>query len=464
MSRLVLRDAEFAELRAVLAQAAGLAFDETRRDSMAVGVAERLRATGAAGVADYLVLLRGREERQRLLEEVTIQETYFFRNPPQVQALRTHVLPELVRAAQESGRRRLRVWSAGCSTGEEPYTVAMLLRELLPDMAGWDVQVLGTDVSRRALQAAERARYGPRAVHTAAPEDLARFFAVAPEGGYEVRSEVRSLVRLRHHNLVTDAPPFAPGEVDLVLCRNVTIYFARETTRALVERFHATLHPGGYLALGHAETLWQVSDAFRLVQVGAGAGAAFFYAPLARSAQGRAAAPVRASARRPVENAAGAARALAGAGTRGARAAAEAPAPPAPAAPVEPADPVTEVRTALAEGRYAQAVRAASALIARQPLSAAAHYLRGLALVDLRQDADALADLRKAVYLAPDDGFAHFLLAGVLARLGDPEAARREYAAAATTLGAQPGDRDAGELGGRDLAELAGLCRRLSRS
>jgi len=443
MSRLVLHDEEFAQLRTLLSQAAGLEFDQTRRDSMAFGVAERLRATGAASVAAYLVLLRGGEERQRLLEEVTIQETYFFRNPPQVQALRTHVLPALLREAQESGRRRLRVWSAGCSTGEEPYTVAMLLRELLPEPTGWDVQVLGTDVSRRALQAAERARYGPRAVHTAAPADLERFFCASPDGGYEVRPEVRALVRLRHHNLVTGPPPFAPGEVDLVLCRNVTIYFARETTRALVRRFHDTLQPGGYLALGHAETLWQVSDAFRLVQVGAGADAAFFYRR-----------PEQPAERPPVRRAAPAV--LEGPAT------VRAPLDPEPAAPPAPPDAVAEVRTVLAQGRYEDAARLASDLIAERPLSAGAHYLRGLALVDLRRDGDALGDLRKAVYLAPDDGFAHFLLAGVLARLGDREAARREYAAAATTLGAQPGDRDASELGGRDVGELAGLCRRLS--
>ena len=203
--------AQFGRLRAVLGGAAGLVFDDSRRDSMAYCVAERLRATGLPDVASYLVVLGDAVERQALLDEVTIQETYFFRNPPQVRALRQHVLPELIRHADGHGRR-LRIWSAGCSTGEEAYGIAMLLRELLPSTAGWDVKVLATDVSERALAAARTARYGPRAVQLAGPEDLARFFTTTPDGQHEVRPEVRELVEVRHHNLVTESVPFAPSE------------------------------------------------------------------------------------------------------------------------------------------------------------------------------------------------------------------------------------------------------------
>ncbi|MCU1692687.1 MAG: methyltransferase, CheR-type, partial [Frankiales bacterium] len=270
-----LTDEQFEALRTLLARLAGLVFEPSRRDSVGYCVAERMRASGAPDVEAYLALLSGNEERQRLLDEVTIQETHFFRNPPQVRALRQHVLPALVRAAAET--RRLRIWSAGCSTGEEPYTIAMLLRELLPSTAGWDVQVLGTDVSSRALAAARCARYGPRSVQMASPEDLARHFLPGPDGSAEVRPDVRDLVQLRHHNLVTEPVPFAPGELDLVLCRNVTIYFGKDTTRALMARLHASLRDGGYLFLGHSETLWQVSEDFRLVPLGSGDSAAFVY-------------------------------------------------------------------------------------------------------------------------------------------------------------------------------------------
>jgi chemotaxis protein methyltransferase CheR len=275
----VLTDEEFARLRLLLSRAAGLVFDETRRESLAYSITERLRATGETSVSAYLDLVQssGSPERQELLDEVTIQETHFFRNPPQVRALRAHVVPELVRAAA-AGTKRLRIWSAGCSTGEEPYTIAMLLRELLPSTAGWDVQVVATDVSAKALDAARAGTYGARSVQLATPEERSRFFTELPDGRYEVRPEVRELVTFTHHNLVTDPLPFAADErLDLVLCRNVTIYFSRETTRALVSRLHTGLRDGGYLFLGHSETLWQISDEFRLVALGSGDSAAYVY-------------------------------------------------------------------------------------------------------------------------------------------------------------------------------------------
>src|SRR4051794_29815027 len=250
-----------------------------------------MRACGCATVAEYLRMLAQAdavEERQALLDEVTIPETHFFRNPPQIRALRKHVLPELLRQAAD--RRRLRIWSAGCSSGEEPYTVAMLLRELLPANAEWDVRIIATDISTRALAAAEQARYGERAFVMTDPLDRQRFFYLDTDaGGYVVRDEVRELVEFRHHNLVLDPPPYDDGELDLVLCRNVTIYFDRRTTTQLMQRMHGRLRDGGYLFLGHAETLWQISDDFTLVSLGD----AFVYRRGAAEAHRRAVLPDR---------------------------------------------------------------------------------------------------------------------------------------------------------------------------
>ena len=450
--KITLSQDEFDGLRDLLSRAAGLVFDDSRRDSMAYSVAERMRKAGTTSVAAYLLKLEEPGERQHLLDEVTIQETHFFRNPPQIRALRQHVLPELLRHAEGNGRR-LRIWSAGCSTGEEPYSVAMVLRELLPSAAGWDVKVVATDISSRALEAARAGRYGARAVQLATPEELARFFQPTPDdpaGGHEVRPEVRELVEFRHHNLVTEAVPFAPSErVDLVLCRNVTIYFGRETTRALMVRLHECLRDGGYLFLGHSETLWQVSEDFRLVPLGTGDSAAFVYRRKdEKPAERRTVLPDR-------------------------RTLDEGPVLRAPERRVtsrrveevvlpESADELlVRVRTALADGMYDAAAQLAADASALAPLRADAFYLRGLALVDAGLDESALVDLRKAVYLDPTMGFAHFLLAGALDRLGDGAAASREYGAAADTLGLQPGDATAEELGGRSVRELAQLCRQL---
>ncbi len=452
----VLSDRDLGRLRRLLADAAGLTFDDSRRESLAYGLSERLRSTGIADVSAYLDLVSDPRspERQSLLDEVTIQETHFLRNPPQMQALRSQVLPELISAAQAGGRR-LRIWSAGCSTGEEAYTLALLLRELLPSTKGWDVRVLATDLSEGALAAARTRTYGERAVQLVSPAQLRRFFRRTPAGRYVVREEVAELVSFSRHNLVLDVPP--AGGLDLVLCRNVTIYFSRETTRALVSRIHASLRDGGYLLVGHAETLWQVNEDFRLVAMGEGDSSAYVYQ------RAGAAPPVR-----PAVTARGSARPIRGNAVSGLGGAAASPRLQAlvprqgvPGARVPPPDPGVAIRAALAGGQYEEAARQARTAAAAEPFRAQLHYLLGRVLMDLGQDDEALPALRRATYLDPSAGLAHFLLAGVLARSGDLPAAAREYRAAAATLGSDPAEADAAELGGRSIRELAALCSQL---
>jgi chemotaxis protein methyltransferase CheR len=469
-----LTDAELDRLRSVLGSAAGLVFEDSRRDSLSYSVAERMRLTGIASIPDYLdaISRHGSPELQPLIDEVTIQETHFFRNPPQMQALRQHVLPELVRAASTKGRR-IRIWSAGCSTGEEPYTIAMMLRELLPNMDGWDVKVIATDISAAALLTASSATYGERAVQLATPEVRERFFVPLPGGMYVVRPEVRELVHFSHHNLVLDTPPEAG--LDLVLCRNVTIYFARETTRALVRRLHACLRDGGYLFIGHSETLWQVNDDFRLVSFDVGRSAAYVYRRVdAPVVERRVSGPGARKTSMLVERRSPVRRPRVSLGRRSDLGALADPSPPvrfsgpgpdaAPAGygpdltPVPVAVAVDAIRAALSEGKYEQAARLARQASLVAPLEPQLHYLLGRALLDLGEDDEALPALRRAVYLDPGSGFAHFLLAGGLARSGDLVAAAREYRAAAATLGRSPDDATAPELGGRSVRELAAMC------
>jgi chemotaxis protein methyltransferase CheR len=475
MNRVMLSDPEFAAVASLLHDAAGLSFDDSRRDSLGFSIAERMNATQIVDVASYLAMLAGPDggnERQALLDEVTIPETHFFRNPPQIRALRKYVLPELLR--QAAAGKKLRVWSAGCSTGEEAFTIAILIRELLPRSVDWDIKVLATDVSQRALSAGRAAQYAERSFVMTDPLDRSRWFVMdTTTGSWVVRDEVRELVEFRHHNLVNDPPPNDEGQVDLILCRNVTIYFDRETTRRLMKRLHSRLRDGGYLFLGHAETLWQISDDFTLVSLGD----AFVYRRLDEVPDSEARRrvlpdrrtedeprPTRADRRRndtdrrdrPVDPL-------------------EIPKLPrlvtpampvvAPALParVPPTrDPLDAVRTAIAEGRYDEAADVAAEVVAATPLWAQAHYLQGVALTNLGRDADALVVLRKTVYLDPEHGFAHFLLGGALERTGEPVAASRSYRAAANTLGRRKMDGIAPELGGRSVAELATLCTQLA--
>jgi chemotaxis protein methyltransferase CheR len=448
-------DQDFVSVRDYLADQAGLVFDEARRPVLAAVLADRLRETGAPDVAVYLAGLRGpsgESERQRLLDAVTVQETHFFRNPPQVEALRRRVLPDLLRRA--AGRNRpLTIWSAGCSTGEEPYTLAMMLLELSPVIgARAPVRIVGTDVSADALRAADRATYAGRTLNRVPAMVRDRWLEPRPGGAYAVKDPVRALVDLRLHNLVTDPPPFCPGEVDLVLCRNVTIYFGRETTRRLIGSFHDVLAEGGYLFLGHSETLWQVSTAFSLLPIGE----AFVYRR-AHDAQAQPPAASRASlGRLPT-----------GTGAVPPRPDARAAVAPLAAPEGSRVGPDAEAllrdaRSRLAAGDYPAAAAVASEATAADPLLAPAYVVLGSALSTLGRDAAAVEPLRKAVFLDPADGHAHFLLAGAVARLGLHAPASVSYRAAASAIVAMPPERSAALMAGRAAAELVDLCTRLA--
>ncbi len=459
-----LSDADFGALRDYLLTTAGLVFDQSRRASLTSVAIERLASAGAAGVASYLAFVgspAGAAERQRLIDAVTVQETHFFRNAPQMEALRRHVLPELL--GRSAGRSRpLTIWSAGCSTGEEPYSLAMLLLELAPAaVAKGGVRIVGTDVSARALQVARGATYAGRTLETASSDARDTWFEPRPSGSLAVAEPVRALVDLTLHNLVTDPPPFAAGGVDLVVCRNVTIYFDRQTTRSLVASFHGLLAEGGYLLLGHSETLWQVSDDFALVPVGD----AFIYRradvarqdaprrrrlPSVRRASPAGPAPAARAAFRPAPATVAPRRRPAPAATRA-----------APAVP-SAADLLAAARQLMDAGDYAGAATAADQAVLSDQLLAPAYVLLGRARTSIGQDEAAVGPLRKAVYLSPDAGEAHFLLAGALARLGQHAGAAAAYRAAAGSLQRLDAATLDDLFGGRDLAELVELCLRLA--
>ncbi|HEX4017839.1 MAG TPA: protein-glutamate O-methyltransferase CheR [Frankiaceae bacterium] len=401
--------------------ACGLVVEETRRGVLATLVHGRCAHLGIDDAERYLDRIqRDPAELQTLIEGLTIGETYFSRNPPQIRALAELVLPSLL----ARGDHRIRIWCAGCSTGEEPYTIALLLAKLLPEgAADWDVRVIGTDINTAALAAAREGRYGPRAVSLLDDEDLLRYF-VRDGSGWRVGPQLRSLVEFRQHNLTTDPPP-AP-RLDLVLCRNVLIYFDRRQMLDVVDGMHNALVSGGWLLLGHSETLWRLYDGFELVRHDD----AFLY---------RRRPPEPAAVRRP---------------------------PPLrrPLAPPAPRpDPLAEVRDALSAGAYAAAAELAARHMVEQPLSAQLHYLHGLALVEIGEDAQALIALRRAAYLDPASGFAQFLLAVVLGRLGHGSEAARAYGAAALALSRRVPHERANELGGRRVEDLAAMCQQLAR-
>ncbi len=250
-------DPAFAALKSRLVARTGHHYYADKDDLLWERVGRRMRARGVPDPAGYLALLEESEAEWAALEsEITIGETFFFRYAEQFAALRGTILPE--RIAARSDERRLRIWSAGCSTGPETYSVGIVLHELLGDrLPDWRIGLTGTDINRDVLAVARRAVYGSWALRTLGAEERERYFRPGPrEGTFALRSEFRGLARFEPQNLMSlldGTASLALTDYDLILCRNVLIYFHPDVVQALVRALAQRLRPGGWLLLGHAE-------------------------------------------------------------------------------------------------------------------------------------------------------------------------------------------------------------------
>lgn len=261
----VLETAQFEALRDVLAHYSGIYLDETRRRLLTAGVAQRLARTGLAleSYAAYIMHPQGRSELQKLAELVLNHETFFFRNLPHMHALREVILPDLHR--RKAAGMPLRIWSAGCSTGEEPYSLAIIALETLGNPLPRSVEIWATDLSEQALTKARAGRYRGRTLNNV-PADIRDRYFTQQADVWSVNDNVRAMVRFEQLNLLEPFPPQIHG-VDIIFCQNVTIYFQLPTCRDLIERFHTTLGEGGLLFLGFSETLWNIHNGFRLQEI-----------------------------------------------------------------------------------------------------------------------------------------------------------------------------------------------------
>ncbi len=265
-----LDDAEFEKFRTLVEREVGIFLGPSKKDLLIARLAPRLRALALPSFAaywDYVVSSRTHEERAALIDCVCTNETHFFREPSHFAFLDQHVFPEFVAQAARGRRpRQIRAWSAGCSTGEEPYSLAMALLRRFPPGSGWSLSVMASDVSTRALAHAMSASYG---VERAAeiPDALARVFTRtdrrrAGATAVTLSPLVRELVEFVPLNLQQRSYG-AIGRFDLIFCRNVLIYFRPDNRRLVVERLLAHLGPDGYLFLGHAESLLGMYDRVR---------------------------------------------------------------------------------------------------------------------------------------------------------------------------------------------------------
>lgn len=255
--------------KSLITDRCGLYFRDYDLKNMESAIVERMKAHKLQSDAAYYNLLTFSAEKENeireLLNLLTVNHTYFFRNEPQFSVLQRKILPDLIQKKRQSGQKpTLRIWSAGCSTGEEPYTIAIILRELIPDIDAWDIQIFATDASSQALEKARRGIYGAQSVRLVDPAYLHAYFTTQKVGSqtqYVLSDDIKRMVTLSFFNLMDEQYPV---EFDVIFCRNVVIYFDMETTINVMRKLHSSLNPDGALFIGYSESLQYISDAFAM--------------------------------------------------------------------------------------------------------------------------------------------------------------------------------------------------------
>jgi chemotaxis protein methyltransferase CheR len=254
-------DADFASISALIHRQTGIVIGPAKRSLLISRLSRRLRLRALGSFADYRVLLDGpdgEEERRALVSAITTNVTRFFREPAHFDAM-SDLMPPLVARARSGGR--IRIWSAGCSTGQEPYTISITLLDRWPELSGLDVRILATDIDPEVVATARAGVYAQTLVEDDAPPALRRFLEPGPAAGtVRITAPPRRLLRFEELNLLQDWP--FRGSFDLIFCRNVVIYFDAETRRALWRRFAERLPPGGWLYVGHSERLDAALDPY----------------------------------------------------------------------------------------------------------------------------------------------------------------------------------------------------------
>ena len=438
-----LKQADYDRFRDLVRVKSGIEIPDARRPELERAVWQCIGEQGLPDCESLYRVLTGAEgghmRLEALIAKLTIGETYFFRNRPQFDALEKHILPALI--ARRQATRTLRLWSAGCASGEEPYSLAILVKRLLPDLANWNILILATDINRDGLERGRRGVYGNWSFRDGAAALQPTYFSLH-ERQFEIEAPLRRLVHFEYLNLIEDVYPSLTTnthQMDLILCRNVLIYFAAETTRLVAGRLYGALAEEGWLIVGHAEPSQAYFHQFATRNF---PGAVIYQKAPHESRPAPAVKPAWAPS--PDVR-------LMPAATRTLERRVSAPAPP-------PADTLTalELWTAGKEGEALALLRQLAAskpaqaqapyllakfhanrlqlseaeewvevALQRSPLLAAAHYLRALILQEGGRHWEALEALRGCVYAEPQFVLGHFALANQFSRLGQPQRAHK---------------------------------------
>jgi chemotaxis protein methyltransferase CheR len=425
------------KLAACIPALLGLRYPPERLAELQRGVLATTRELAIDDVADCVERLLSAAPNsfliQTLADHLTVNETYFFREPKTFDAIADAVLTPLI-AERRGHAQRLRLWSAACSTGEEPYTLAIQLQRLLPDWQDWDVSILATDINRRALKRAAAGIYNRWSFRQAAPALLEHYFRRTEDDHYALTDPIRQRVSFRRMNLVADFPPDAAcSAMDLILCRNLLMYFAPAQMRTLIARLYRALAPGGWLAVSPSECSHELFAGFDTFNLG---GATLYRRPVRECATGG---PEHVALPMPplplplplpslaVEIVA-----------------AEPPSPvpwPAPAAPAASIDAQSlsqQARKLADQGQLAAALICSERWVAADKVDPAAHYLHAMILQEQGQRVAARHALGRALYLNADFVLAHLALAHLARADGRSRDAERHFGQALRVLRALP--------------------------
>jgi chemotaxis protein methyltransferase CheR len=461
----VVPDALWRRVSEFIAQHTGLDFPGERRSDLQRGLAAAATEFGLADAASCAewVLSASLTRRQLhvVVSHLTIGETYFFRERRTFDALTEHVLPELIR--RRRGReQRLRLWSAACSTGEEPYSLAILVRQLLPDWRDWTVTILATDINERFLQRAAAGIYGEWSFRESVAGFKERYFTATTNGRFAIAPEIRNCVSFAQLNLAEDPllPPTADAHgMDIIFCRNVLIYFTASHARKLADNLRRALAEGGWLAVSPSECSQTLFASFTAVN--------FPGTILYRKCKAEERGPpiwlppsdavterVAAFDAPPPSTSCAPGRDSETAGTPS-PAAAVAQTSPISAQPAQNSEAISLQTRALAnQGQHADALASSKQWIALDKMDSTAHYVHAMILQEMGDRRAARASLHRAVYLQPAFALAHFVL-GNLARAEARSAqARKHFANALHLLRCWPPDALLPESDGMSAGRL----------
>ena len=462
----------------LLAREVGLHFPPERWGDLKRGLGHIALESGYANIEECMAkLLAAPLERQQietLGRHLTIGETYFFREPKVFEALQMNVLPELIQARRQSGRQ-LRVWSAGCSTGEEAYSLAILLQRVIPDYRQWDITILGTDINPQALEKAETGIFGDWSFRNAGPWLREGYFREIGSGRYEILPEVRGMVKFDHLNLARDAYPTPTGgthKMDIVFCRNVLMYFEPELAARVVGKLHQSLVDNGWLVVSPSEISQAAFAKFSAAHLPGAIlhrkGEVAQETALVTASKRTAPSSAKANADKPVRR--------------------HRP----PAATVRPETEYEHALDLYRKGRYPEVIAIVSRLlksssdaramllrarahadlgelpsalqwcertVAADRLNPVGHYLLGTILQELARNVEALLAFRRALYLDPDFTLAHFALGGLYREQLQPRQATKHFTNALQLLEKQPAESVVPESSGLTAGRLTDIIR-----